>query len=70
MASEREKKTKDIKPMTLVEKWIADSKEDGGPVRFLDESTKDTKPMTLVEKWASDSKEDVGPIRFSDESTK
>lgn len=40
MADEKEKKTNNTKPMTLVERWLADSKEEGGPIRFLDESTK------------------------------
>lgn len=36
----KEKKTKNTKPMTLIEKWLSDSKVEGGPIRFVDESTK------------------------------
>lgn len=43
MADEKEKqekKTKNTKPMTLVEKWLADSKAEGGPIDFPGRSTK------------------------------
>lgn len=35
----KEKKTKNTKPMTLVEKWWADSKAEGGPISFPDDPT-------------------------------
>lgn len=35
----KEKKTKNTKPMTLVEKWWADSKAEGGPIGFPDDPT-------------------------------
>lgn len=35
----KEKKTKNTKPMTLIEKWWADSKAEGGPIDFPDEPT-------------------------------
>lgn len=43
MADEKEKKEKkgkNIKPMTLIEKWWSDSKEEGGPIGFPDRRTK------------------------------
>lgn len=39
MTDEKEKKTKNTKPMTLVEKWWADSKAEGGPIGFPDRPT-------------------------------
>lgn len=39
MADEKEKKTKNTKPMTLVERWLADSKAEGGPIRFYEDPT-------------------------------
>ena len=37
MTDEKEKKEK--KTMTLVEKWLADSKAEGGPIGFPDRPT-------------------------------